>query len=165
MKPDNMQNDNNQKNLLNIARKAAEKSNCRRRRVGCVIAFDKTILIESNNGTPDGIQSCKDGGCDRCLSGIPSGESYESCLCMHAEQAAIAQAAKMGKQISGATLYCTLRPCLNCLEICYSAGIKTIVFDDYIKFRPELEEAYSFFVNQTKFELIKILFYYGLNDS
>lgn len=142
--------------FLNVAKKIAEKSNCTRRYVGCVIALDETILIETHNGTDSRIKSCEDGGCERCLSNNPSGEAYECCLCIHAEQAAVSLAAKNGIAISGATLYCTLRPCLTCLKICYAAGINKFVFENYIKFKPELEEAYSSFVSQTGLTLLSI---------
>ena len=128
---------------MRIARTVARTSNCSRRQVGAVIACDDVFLISAANGTPTGVLACKAGGCLRCLSNTPSGESYDSCICIHAEQAAIAQAANKGVSVQGATMYCTLRPCLNCLNLCLHSGISTVVYDEYLQFSSDVEEAYA----------------------
>lgn len=49
---------------------------------------------------------------------------------IHAEQNAIAQAARLGISVEGATLYCNTFPCWNCFKLVVAAGIKEIVFKD-----------------------------------
>ena len=46
---------------------------------------------------------------------------------MHAEANAIAQSAKMGISIEGATIYCKMEPCIDCTKLLISAGIKRVV--------------------------------------
>jgi len=51
---------------------------------------------------------------------------------IHSEKNAIAQAAKYGVCLEGATLYCNTLPCLDCLTLIISAGIREVVYrDDY----------------------------------
>ncbi len=141
--------------FMSMAWDVAQQSNCRRREVGVVVALNGTVVITATNGTPAGVIPCNEGGCLRCLSDTPSGELYDSCLCIHAEQSAIAQAAQTGLQIGGATLYCTLRPCLTCVKLCLKAGILNIVYDEGIQFTSDIEEAYEQCIKETGLSIIK----------
>ncbi len=47
---------------------------------------------------------------------------------MHAEQNAIATAARFGVGLDGATLYSTLQPCFGCLKELRQAGIRDVIF-------------------------------------
>lgn len=46
---------------------------------------------------------------------------------IHAEQHAIAHAAKLGKSTLGTTMICPWAPCTKCAQSIYGAGIKTLV--------------------------------------
>jgi dCMP deaminase len=48
---------------------------------------------------------------------------------VHAEANAIAQAAKHGIATAGASIYVTLEPCLSCLKLSISAGIREIFYE------------------------------------
>lgn len=48
---------------------------------------------------------------------------------VHAEANAIAQAAKHGVETDGSKIYVTLEPCLSCLKLIISAGIKEISYE------------------------------------
>jgi dCMP deaminase len=48
---------------------------------------------------------------------------------VHAEANAIAQAAKHGIATDGASIYVTLEPCLYCLKLIISAGIRTVFYE------------------------------------
>ena len=51
---------------------------------------------------------------------------------VHAEQNAIADAAKRGVSIDQSTLYVTHYPCINCAKMIIASGIKTVVYlNDY----------------------------------
>ena len=50
-------------------------------------------------------------------------------MASHAEANAIAQAARYGVAIKGATLYVTLQPCFVCLKLLATAQIKGIYFE------------------------------------
>ena len=68
-----------------LADLAARRSNCMKRRVGCVLVRSGRVISTGYNGTPRGVQNCNEGGCSRCNNGEGSGQSLSSCLCMHAE--------------------------------------------------------------------------------
>jgi dCMP deaminase len=127
---------------LDIARAVSERASCSRRKVGAVIVVNRAIVSTGYNGTASGTLNCDEGGCDRCAGTCPPGTGYETCLCVHAEQNAISQAAKHGNSTNGGTVYCTLRPCLSCLKSIIQAGINDVVFEEVCHFQG-LEESYK----------------------
>ena len=107
------------------------RADCTRRRVGSLIVRDFRIISTGYNGTPHKIKNCSEGGCLRCRKrdkGEIKGYEYEeSCVCIHAEQNAIIQAAYHGSSTRGATLYSTANPCSSCAKILANAGIIRVV--------------------------------------
>ena len=71
--------------FMHLADLAARRSNCMKRRVGCVLVRGARVISTGYNGTPRGVRNCNEGGCPRCNMGEGSGQSLSSCLCMHAE--------------------------------------------------------------------------------
>ena len=128
--------------FMNISYNVAERSNCIRRQIGAVIVKDRNIISTGYNGTPMGVRNCYEGGCPRCASKTPSGTGLDTCLCVHAEQNAIAFAARHGASTEGALLFSTTRPCFGCLKESIQAGIARIVFVEPYDYDPELEEVY-----------------------
>ena len=118
--------------FMQLADVVATRSNCIRRSVGAVLVQDKRIIATGYNGTPHGIKNCDDGGCTRCVdrdSGkLKSGEREEMCVCIHAEQNAVIQAALHGVSTKGAFLYTTIPPCSQCAKILINAGIKNVLY-------------------------------------
>ena len=114
--------------FMDIAQVAASRSNCSRRQVAAVLVRDKRIISTGYNGTPRGVRNCNEGGCPRCNSDAPSGSHLTECLCSHAEENAIVQAAYHGIMVKGATLYTTYSPCLLCAKMIINAGIKEVVY-------------------------------------
>ena len=53
-------------------------------------------------------------------------EKYE----VHSEQNCILYAARNNMSVEGATLYCTLQPCLQCIKNICQSGLNRIVFRD-----------------------------------
>lgn len=49
--------------FMQLADLAAHRSNCMKRRVGCVIVRDKRVVSTGYNGTPRGMTNCNQGGC------------------------------------------------------------------------------------------------------
>ena len=117
--------------FMDIALVAASRSNCTRRHVAAVVVRDRQIISTGYNGTPRGIRNCSDGGCPRCNSDVPSGEGLRQCLCSHAEENAIVQAAYNGIRLKGATLYTTYSPCLLCAKMIINAGIVEVVYHEH----------------------------------
>ena len=114
--------------FMGIAKMAALRSNCCRRQVAAVVVHDHRIISTGYNGTPRGVKNCFEGGCARCAGNAPSGAALDECLCVHAEQNAICQAAYHGIRTAGATMYVTLSPCLTCCKLIINAGIREVVF-------------------------------------
>lgn len=99
------------------------------RRIGCVIVKNKRIVTTGYNGAPAGIRTCVERGeCLRKKIGVESGTRAELCYAVHAEQNAIIQAAKLGVNIDGSTLYCTHQPCILCAKMIVNAGIVRVVY-------------------------------------
>lgn len=116
--------------FMNIAKVVSSRSNCMKRQVGAIIVRDKRIVSTGYNGTPRGIKNCNEGGCKRCNSFAESGTKLDECICSHAEENAIVQAAYHGISIRGGTLYTTYSPCLNCTKMIINAGIVEVVYNE-----------------------------------
>ena len=115
--------------FMDIAHVVSTRGNCSRRKVAAVIVRDKRIISTGYNGTPRGIDNCYEGGCPRCASDAPSGQELGECICAHAEENAIVQAAYHGIAVKDSTLYCNLSPCLMCTKMIINAGIKEVVYE------------------------------------
>ncbi len=114
--------------FMQIAQVVAVRGNCSRRQVAAVIVKDRRIISTGYNGTPRGITNCFDGGCPRCNSESPSGHDLSTCICSHAEENSIVQAAYHGISVKDATLYTTFSPCLLCSKMIINSGIKEVVY-------------------------------------
>ena len=114
--------------FMSLARLAATRSTCLRRHVGAVIVKDRMLLSTGYNDTPRGLRNRGDGGCARCASDAAAGTGLDTCLCLHAEQNAIIQAAYHGVAIAGGAIYCTHQPCLTCAKMVVNAGLVRIVY-------------------------------------
>lgn len=134
--------------FMALAQAAAGRSNCRRRKVGAIAVKDRTIISTGYNGTPFGVTNCDQGGCRRCASEEAPGQGYDTCICVHAEQNAIALAARHGTSTEGAVIYTTLRPCFGCAKEMIQAGIKEAVYGDEMGYAPELEAVYSVLIQE-----------------
>ena len=108
--------------FMRIALQAATRATCDRKHIGSVIVRDKTILSTGYNGSIRGFPHCDDVG-----HMIEDGHCVAT---VHAEANAIAQAAKNGVSINGATLYTTASPCWICFKIIANSGIKRIVYGE-----------------------------------
>ena len=120
--------------FMDIAHTVARRSNCRRRQVAALIVSEQRIISTGYNGTPRGVKNCFDGGCPRCASRAASGSKLSECLCSHAEENAIVQAAYHGIAVRGGTLYTTISPCLLCAKMIINAGLVEVVYEDEYQF-------------------------------
>ena len=115
-----------------MAKLAATRSTCIRRKVGAVLVKNRRVISTGYNGAPAGHQHCQEIGCLREQLNVQSGEKHELCRGVHAEQNAIVQAAFHGIQTMFSTLYCTVKPCSICAKMIVNAGILNVVYrDDY----------------------------------
>lgn len=91
--------------FMQLASLAASRSNCMKRRVGCVLVRRKRVISTGYNGTPRNLANCNEGGCKRCNNGTEGGVGLMTCLCIHAEENALLEAGRE-RVGDGATLYC-----------------------------------------------------------
>ena len=118
--------------FMGIARVVASRSNCVKRKVAAVVTADKRIISTGYNGTPRGTTNCNEGGCPRCNDLAPGGTRLDECLCSHAEENSITQAAYHGVSLKGGTIYTTFSPCLQCTKMIINAGLSEVVYQsDY----------------------------------
>jgi dCMP deaminase len=123
--------------FINIAGVVSSRSTCIRRRYGAVIVKDRVIVSTGYNGAPRGSDNCID--INKCLRkelNVPSGERYELCEAVHAEQNAIINGAP--ERMKDASIYITGfeeddspadgRPCKLCSRMIRNAGISEVVY-------------------------------------
>ena len=119
--------------FLEIAKVVATRSTCDRAHVGAVIAKNKVILSTGYNGAPRGLAHCDDVGHE-----IVGGHCIRT---IHAEANAIAQAARNGATIEGATMYLTISPCYDCFKMMINSGIREVIYKDFYMSRYGLSRA------------------------
>ena len=115
--------------FLMLAKLAATRSTCLAFPVGAVIVKDRQVLATGYNGSPSGTAHCTAQG--YCYPGLISCDASKTMpsRAVHAEANAIAQAAKHGISTDNAIIYVTLEPCLSCLKLIISAGIKEVFYE------------------------------------
>jgi dCMP deaminase len=117
--------------FMEIAMAVRLRANCKGHRVGAVIALDNRIVSTGYNGTPENMPNCLEGGCYRCANRdktFKSGEAYDLCICVHAEQNAILAAARFGIAIEGSRVYTTMRPCFGCAKEMLQAQVYAVYY-------------------------------------
>lgn len=109
---------------LRMARIWAENSYCERRKVGALVVKNQTIISDGYNGTPSGFENiCEDEN------------NVTKTYVLHAEANAITKIARSSNSSSGATMYITASPCIECAKLIIQAGIKRVVYSE--KYRLE----------------------------
>lgn len=124
--------------------------------MGCVVARDGEVLVETYNQTLPGEKYCQEfrnrsilkmaskgstlpgkveplqspgnAGCIRHELGLSQGREIDMACSIHAEALAVARAAKSGIKIDGAAMYMTSFPCLICMRAMVASGIKKVVY-------------------------------------
>lgn len=116
--------------FIELMKVIGTRGTCNRGRSGCVIVKDKRVVATGYVGAPAGLAHCDEVGHWFKKTIHEDGNITQHCIrTVHAEANAIAQAAKYGINIDGATLYCKMEPCLDCTKLLISAGIKRVVCD------------------------------------
>jgi len=123
--------------FMDICKIVSERSTCPRAQVGAIITKDKTIVSTGFNGAPRGANHCTEAKCimegDHCVRTV------------HAEENCILNAARCGIDIRDSIMYCTHKPCFQCLKRLINAGIKRVLYlHDYadkhqLEFEPQIE--------------------------
>lgn len=119
--------------FMDIARMVGKRGTCDRGRSGSVIVKNKRIMSTGYVGSPVGIAHCDEVGHQMKEMLHEDGRKSMHCVrTTHAEQNAIAQAARFGIPIEGSTIYCKMTPCYTCAKMIINAGINRVVCEkDY----------------------------------
>lgn len=105
--------------LMEVAFLMARRSTCLRLQVGAVLSRDGRILGSGYAGAPSGLPHCSPLTCN----------THSPCTrTVHAEQGAIAFAARYGVALDGATLYVTHSPCAECAKSIINSGILNVYY-------------------------------------
>lgn len=72
--------------FMKIAQIVANRSNCIKTKVGCIVVKNCRILSTGYNGTPFKLKNCISGACLRCKGKATQGEDLDKCICIHAEE-------------------------------------------------------------------------------
>lgn len=137
---------------MDIAYRVADMSYAVRKKVGAVIVKDGNIVSFGWNGTPHGFNNS-------CENVMDDGSLVTKDELIHAEQNALAKAAKGVIPIDGGTLYVTLSPCWYCSGSIIQSGISRVVFHEEYR-KPEAIG----FVNKANIKIEKIFTDYKRPD-
>lgn len=118
----------------------SENSYAVRRKVGCLIVKNNSIISDGYNGTPSGFPNvCESVVCKKPNDPSCSGGGTECLHCeyaelttynyvLHAEANAITKLSKSNNSSEGATIYVTDEPCLECSKLIIQSGIRRVVY-------------------------------------
>lgn len=117
--------------FMSIALLASQRSPCQRLHVGSVIVKNNRLVSMGYNGFIPGaphISRVKD--------------DHEQSI-IHSEVNAISDCAKRGTSLSGAKIYVTHYPCINCFRTIAACEIKEVVYLNNYKNEPIVEQLAS----------------------
>jgi dCMP deaminase len=114
--------------FMKMCEVVGERGTCDRGHVGCVLVKDKRMLVTGYAGAPARVAHCDEVGHEMHTVIHEDGAQSKHCIrTAHAEQNAIANAAREGVAVNGSTLYCKMTPCYTCAKILINAGITRVV--------------------------------------
>jgi dCMP deaminase len=103
--------------FMEMAHHVASRSKDPNTKVGCVVASaDKVVVATGYNGIPRGVEDLPE------RMERPAKYLWTA----HAEENAVAQAARVGARLDGGVVYVTHQPCSRCARSLIQAGIRTV---------------------------------------
>ena len=96
-----------------------------RKKVGCLIVKDGSIISDGYNGTPKGFSN----NCEINLDEHDKSALLTKPEVLHAESNAITKLSKSTQSSQGATMYITIPPCIECAKLIIQSGIARVVYD------------------------------------
>lgn len=111
---------------IKMAQQWAQLSKANKKKVGCLIVKDGSIISDGYNGTPSGFDNqCED------VDYFNQMVTREEVL--HAESNAITKLAKSTQSSSGSTMYITASPCVDCAKLIIQSDIARVVYGEFYK--------------------------------
>lgn len=125
--------------FMAAAKLISTRSTCNSRPTGAILVRDRHILATGYNGASPGAPHCRGAftpdGTPFCYSrhmGAGEDDKYNYCRSSHAEANAVAQAARLGVSVEGASVYATLAPCYICTKLLAAARVTEVYYEyDY----------------------------------
>jgi dCMP deaminase len=103
--------------FMDTAERFAQLSSAKRLQVGAVVVQDNRIVSIGYNGMPSGwTNNCEN----------DDGKTKDEVI--HAEANAILKLARDGERGTGASLFCTHAPCIQCAKLIYGSGINSVYY-------------------------------------
>ena len=128
---------------LDLAKSVCQRSTCAKVEIGAVIIRQDQVVATGYCGAPRGAKSSHQHGfCLRKKLKIPSGQRYELCRSVHAEQNAIINAARAGTSLIDGDIYIYGKtqdedqqtgqvldafPCFICKKMIINCGLKRVI--------------------------------------
>jgi dCMP deaminase len=117
------------KKYIEMAKCWSQLSKARRNKVGCLIVKNGSIISDGYNGMPRGF----DNNCEIETEeySMLASQAYRLVTrpeVLHAESNAITKLAKSTQSSSGATLYTTASPCVECSKLIIQSDISRVVY-------------------------------------
>lgn len=97
----------------------ADLSQCKRKKVGCVIVKNNTPIAIGFNGTPSGEDNCCEDDNDTTKSNV-----------IHAEDNALRKLVRSHESSIGAFVFVTAAPCKRCAEKLVDAGVVKVFYHE-----------------------------------
>jgi dCMP deaminase len=116
---------------LRMAKIWADNSFAIRNKVGSIMVKNGTIISDGFNGMPKNFPN----SCEK--------DNITNVEVLHAEANCITKVAKSNNSSDGATLYCTLSPCIECAKLIIQSGIKEFIFCELYRNTEGLELLYN----------------------
>jgi dCMP deaminase len=114
--------------FMDTAERFAQLSSATRLKVGAVVVQENRIISIGYNGMPAGWSNeCEEEIVvdvdDKWLVTLKTKDEV-----IHAEANAILKLARDGERGTGASIFITHAPCINCAKLVYGAGIKNVYY-------------------------------------
>lgn len=120
----------------------ADLSRCKRKKVGCVLVKNETIISIGYNGTPPGWNNkCED----------KNGKTLP--YVYHAEANSIAKLARSHESGEDASAFITCAPCIDCAKLIAQSGIKEVFYNEEYRGTEGLQFLKKCKIKTTKIEL------------
>jgi dCMP deaminase len=116
--------------FMDMAHKAASRSKDPNTKVGCIVTSqDKVVVASGYNGIPQGVKDLPE------RMERPAKYLWTA----HAEENAVALAARVGASLRDGSAYVTHHPCSRCARTLIQAGIKVVYVDRGVTNMPKEE--------------------------
>ncbi|MFU8840202.1 MAG: deoxycytidylate deaminase [Nitriliruptoraceae bacterium] len=110
--------------MLELARTAAIRGTCVRRRQGAVLVRGTRVIATGYDASPPGAPRCDEGGCSWSAPGASAADQGR-CIAVHAIASVLLPAS--AEQLDGASVFATSVPCLRCATLVAAAGVAEVV--------------------------------------